>query len=206
MTESPSEAFWEQHYRGASPNSTGRPSAVLTQFADERRPGRALDLGCAKGDDAIWLAQLGWQVTAVDVSETVLGYAGRNAKTAGVAHRITFAKHDLSHSFPEGEFALVSALFLQSPVDFPRTQVLRRAAAAVASGGLLIIATHGSVAPWSWADPDTVFPAAEDILGDLGLDLRDWMQVFVGPSVRQATGPGGQTAEVTDLLLVLERR
>lgn len=200
------EEFWEGHYRGVSPNSNGRPSSVLTEHVERRQPGHALDLGCAKGDDAVWLASQGWRVTAVDVSQTVLGYAKSNAQTAGVADRVTFAKHDLGQSFPAGAFDLVSALFLHSPVEFPRAQVLRRAAAAVRKGGLLVIASHGSAAPWSWADPDTVFPGATDILDDLHLDLNEWNRVFVGPSVRQAAGPGGQTADVTDIHVILERR
>lgn len=206
LEESSSEAFWERHYKGASPKSSGRPSAVLTKFVAQRRPQRALDLGCAKGDDAVWLAGQGWQVTAVDVSETALDYARRNAEAAGVEDRVTLAKHDLNHSFPAGQFELVSAVFLESPVDFPRVEVLRRAAEAVAPKGLLIVASHGSIAPWSWADPDTVFPTAEENLKDLDLEMSDWKEVFVGPSLRQATGPGGQTARVTDILLILERR
>lgn len=203
---SPSEAFWENHYQAASPSSSGRPSAALTRFVPPRSPRRALDLGCAKGDDAVWLARQGWRVTAVDVAPTALSYARRNAEAAGVADRITFAKHDLSRSFPPGKFELVSAAFLQSPVDFPRGHVLRHAAAAVADDGLLLITTHGSRPPWSWADPDTVFPTAEQVLADLELQMTDWTRVFVGPSVRQATGPGGQTAEVTDILLILEKK
>jgi len=204
--ESLSEDFWESHYSGLSPTSSGRPSTILTQYVERRKPGHALDLGCAKGDDAVWLAGLGWHVTAVDVSETALAYAKANAQQAGLEGRITFAKHDLSQCFPAGAFDLVSALFLHSPVDFPRVQVLRRAAAAVRQGGLLVIASHGSVAPWSWSDPDTPFSSAEDILGDLDLDLNNWTSVFVGPCIRQATGPDGQTAEVTDTHLVLERK
>lgn len=204
--ERPSEDFWEDHYRGVSPKSSGRPSLVLTQVVEKRHPGHALDLGCAKGDDAVWLANLGWRVTAVDISGTVLGYAKANAEGAGVADQITFARHDLGRSFPPGEFDLVTALFLHSPVEFPRVQVLRQAAAAVSRGGLLLIAAHGSAAPWSWSGPDTVFPPAEDILHDLDLDMKRWDALFVGSVIRQATGPGGQTAEVTDTHLVLERR
>lgn len=204
--QSPSEEFWENHYRSVSPESSGRPSSVLVEFVGGRRPGSALDLGCAKGDDAVWLARQGWRVTAADVSETALGYAKANARKVGLESRITFARHDFAQSMPAGEFDLVSALFLHSSVQFPRIEVLRRAAGAVARGGLLVIASHGSVAPWSWSDPDTAFPTSEALLWDIDLDMEDWIAVFVGPSVRQATGPDGQTAEVTDMHIVLERR
>ncbi len=134
-----------------------------------------------------------------------LDYARRNAEAAGVEGRISFAKHDLSQSFPAGDFELVCAIFLESPIEFSRIKVLRRAAEAVARKGLLIIASHGSIAPWSWAEPDTEFPAAAEVLKDLDLESNGWKEVFVGPSQRQATGPGGQTAQVTDTLVILER-
>ena len=204
--QSPSEEFWENHYRSVSPDSTGRPSSVLVEFVEDRQPGNALELGCGKGDDAVWLARQGWRVTAADVSETALGYAETNARRAGMEGRIAFERCDFGESIPAGAFDLVTALFLHSSVQFPRIQVLRRAAGAVGRGGLLIIASHGSVAPWSWSDPDTVFPTAEALLWDIDLDMEDWSAVFVGPSVRQATGPDGQTAEVTDMHIVLERR
>ena len=204
-TQSPPEEFWETHYKSVSPESSGRPSSVLVEFVEDRRAGNALELGCAKGDDAVWLARQGWRVTATDVSKTALGYAEANARKAGMVDRITFAKHDLGRSFPGGAFDLVSALFLPGSDDFPRIPVLRRAAEAVHRGGLLLVASHGSVAPWSWADRDTVFPTAEEIFRDIDLDMKDWKRVFIGNSVRQATGPDGQKAEVTDEHLVLER-
>jgi SAM-dependent methyltransferase len=47
-------------------------------------PGRALDVGCGRGRDAVYLAQQGWQVTAVDVTEEALETARERAKGAGV--------------------------------------------------------------------------------------------------------------------------
>ena len=203
---SESETFWEERYRDASPETSGRPSAVLVRYAEARTPGRALELGCGKGDDAVWLAGRGWTVTAVDVSATVLGLARANAERAGVADRIAFARHDLSQSFPQGEFDMVYAMFLESPVEFGRANALRQAASAVVSGGLLLVATHGSQPPWRSGNPDRVFSTADEILAGMALDMSGWNAVQVGPLTRQATGPEGQTADVIDQLVVLERR
>ncbi len=200
------EAFWERRYAGMVKPSGGRPSTVLTRFVAKRGPGRALELGCARGDDAIWLARQGWTVTGVDVSESALHAARAAAEAAGVSERTDFLRYDLEKSLPDGSFDLVAAMFLYSPVPMDRAEVLHRAAAAVSPGGLLLVASHGSRAPWSWAGQDTVFPTARQELSTLGLEPEDWRDVFVGPIVREATGPGGQQAEVIDAVIAIERR
>lgn len=83
-------AFWEAHYKSKAGPSGGRPSAALVRFTEGRAPGRALDLGCARGDDAIWLAGQGWRVTGVDVSETAL-VAARDAAARRPASRTASA-------------------------------------------------------------------------------------------------------------------
>ncbi|UNK41046.1 class I SAM-dependent methyltransferase [Luteimonas sp. S4-F44] len=199
-------AFWERVYAGRTTPSGGRPSEALTRFAEGRTPGRALELGCARGDDAIWLAQRGWTVTGVDISETALEAARTAAGAAGVADQVRFERHDLGESFPQGTFDLVTAMFLQSPMPFGRTQALRRAAQAVGAGGLLLLVSHGSRAPWSWSAPDTVYPSAEDEREALALDPVQWREVFVGALSRTAFGPSGEQASVLDTIVAIERR
>jgi SAM-dependent methyltransferase len=202
---SPAERFWEEHYRASTRPSNGRPSGALVRFAGPLPGGNALDLGCSQGDDAVWLARRGWRVVAVDVSGTVLARAAKNAEAAGVSDLVAFERHDLASTFPEGRFDLVSALFLHSPVEFPRTRVLRAAARAVAPGGLLLIVEHASVAPWSWADPDTVFPTPEQSLAALDLNPSRWHGEFAGAPERKATGPKGESAIVTDNVIAVRR-
>lgn len=197
--------FWEERYRSASPGSSGKPGAMLKRFTEALAPGRALELGCARGDDAVWLAGRGWAVVAVDISATVLGHAADNAKRAGVADRIRFERHDLARSFPDGAFDLVTASFLQSPYDWPRPKVLARAAAAVVSGGHLLVIDHGSRAPWSSAPPDSHFPTTEETLAGLELNERHWTRLHVDAIERQGTGPDGQTAMVLDNVIFLRR-
>jgi len=199
------EEFWEDIYGNASSQTSGRPSKILARFAEHRPPGDALDLGCAKGDDAVWLAKQGWQALGVDISNAALRIATENAKRNNVADRVAFQQHDLSRSFPSGAFDLVSALFLQTPFDFPRAAVLQRAAAAVRPSGLLLMATHQTYAPWSWSDPDATGPSAGERLAESGIDVSQWRQIFVGPVHRMASGPQGQHAGVTDAVVALKR-
>ena len=198
--------FWQEVYDRSSPETSGTPSAVLERFATDRMPGTALDLGCAKGDDAVWLARRGWSVTAVDISPTVLGYARANAERHVVENRIAFEQHDLTRSFPKGRFDLVCAMFLQTPYAFPRRTVLAQAAAALNSGGLLLVVTHGSAAPWSWADDDHVFPTTREEREDLGITGPEWSDDYVGTIDRVARGPSGQTAHVLDNVIAISRR
>jgi SAM-dependent methyltransferase len=197
--------FWEKLYRKKSPKSGGQPSATLERFLTDREPGEALELGCAKGDDAVWLAKKGWQVTAVDISETALSYAETNAQRQGVSDRIDFQQHDLSVSFPDIRCDLVTAMFLQTPLDFPRNEVLKKAAHSLNSGGLLLIVSHGARAPWSWAKADKDYPTARENLCELKLGANEWGELHVGEEKRMAHGPDNQKATVTDAIIFLRR-
>lgn len=204
----PSEAerFWEHHYRQREQVWSGDANAVLVDVVGPLRPGSALDLGCGEGGDAIWLARRGWRVSAVDISATALRRVAARASAAGVADRITCEQHDLGRTFPAGRFDLVSAQYLQSPLHFPRERVLQAAAHAVGVGGLLLIVEHASIAPWSWnQDPQTRFPTPEQILASLDLTRAQWHIERLAAPARQATGPGGQSATVTDNVVAIRR-
>ncbi|MGW7350302.1 class I SAM-dependent methyltransferase [Streptomyces sp. NPDC054784] len=202
-----SATFWETHYSGLDASWGTRPNEVLaalvTDLAPE--PGTALDLGCGHGGDALWLAARGWDVTATDVSATALGRVAAGAADAGLADRVRTDRHDLAATFPEGSYDLVSACYFHTPVDLPRAEVLRRAARAVAPGGLLVVVDHASLAPWSWrTDEEVRFPAPEEALASLALD-DGWRTERCHAPRRIATGPGGQRAEVTENVVVVRR-
>ena len=200
------ERFWEDHYRRREQVWSGNANAVLVDVVGGLPPGAALDLGCGEGGDAIWLARQGWRVTAIDISATALQRVAARASAAGVADRVECERHDLARTFPAGRFDLVSAQYLHTPVDFPRARVLQAAARAVAVGGLLLIVEHASIAPWSWnQDPQTRFPTPEQILASLDLTLAQWHIERLAAPARQATGPGGRVATVTDNIVAIRR-
>jgi len=198
--------FWENLYSGRDKLWKGTPNPLLADIAGHLTPGRALDLGCGEGGDTAWLATRGWQVTAVDIAPTALARTARHAAEAGVADRVTAEQHDLAATFPAGAFDLVSAQYLHTPFDLPRARVLRQAAHALTPGGLLLIVDHGSVRPWAWnPDADTRFPRPEEIYEGLALDPAGWRPERLDRPQREATGPGGQTAIVTDTVVAVRR-
>ncbi|WP_299082181.1 class I SAM-dependent methyltransferase [uncultured Ruegeria sp.] len=197
--------FWEGIYHNASSKTSGIPSVILEKFAAEREPGNALDLGCAKGDDAVWLAKNGWTVVGVDVAPSVLRIAAENAERYGVSNQVCFEKHDLAETFPDGQFDLISAMFLETPLELPRAELFHRAAKALRRSGLLLIATHQILAPWAWGDPSVERPDGPARLTELDIDDKNWREVFVGSVEREARGPEGQTAQVKDAVIALKK-
>lgn len=198
--------FWNNLYKTRIGRSNGEPTAILERFVTGRPPGFALDLGCARGDDVVWLATQGWVAMGVDISTAALDLARANAARAGVAAQTRFEQCDLALEFPTGAFDLVSASFLQTPFEFPRIKVLQMAAGAVRIGGMLLTSAHQRVAPWSRGDPERYLPDGPRSYAELELSPDEWTEVFVGSLERSATGPEGQTAQVIDAVVALERR
>jgi SAM-dependent methyltransferase len=198
---------WEQRYAESDRIWSGRVNVRLEEVVSPLPAGHALDLGCGEGADACWLAEHGWTVVAVDISENALQRATAAAEAKGLADRIEFVQHDLSDSFPDGTFDLISAQFLHSMIPFDRPRLLKRAAAAVRQGGVLLIVDHAGPPPW----PSKLdhhhheFPSAEEVIAGLELG-EDWERVRVDTVERQAKGPDGETWPWIDNVIVLRRR
>ncbi|WP_067472257.1 SAM-dependent methyltransferase [Actinomadura hibisca] len=203
-------AFWDARYSESDRIWSGRPNTMLVREITGVRPGAALDIGSGEGADAIWLAEQGWQVTAVDISQVALDRAAEEAAKAGVADRVDWQRHDLGETFPKGEFDLVSAQYLHAPGEMPREKMLRRAADAVAPGGLLMVVGHAIAPSWNQRPEghghhDMTFPTTADVLESLALPEGGWETVRDEEFEWTKPGPDGEPLTRTDNLLLLRR-
>jgi 2-polyprenyl-3-methyl-5-hydroxy-6-metoxy-1,4-benzoquinol methylase len=131
---------WDKRYASVENLWAVRPNRFLVAEVEGLTPGRALDLACGEGQNAIWLATLGWDVTGVDFSEVAIAKARTRAERDGV--QVEFTCADLLGYEPAAEaFDLVLVLYLHIPAD-GRTHVLANAAAALAPGGTFVLVGH----------------------------------------------------------------
>jgi len=119
---------------------SGRPNGRLVAEVADLIPGRALDVGCGEGADAIWLARRCWTVTATDISDVAVCRAREAAELAGAT--IEWVCGDaLQTPFPTGLFDLVSMQYPALPMAAGDTAV-RGLLGTVRPGGLLLAVYH----------------------------------------------------------------
>jgi len=116
------------------------PNRVLVAEAGELPVGRALDLACGLGRNAVWLAEHGWVVTGVDFSPVAIEQARARAAARGVDADFVLADL-LDYRPPEGEYDLVLVFFLQLVRDELQA-VIGRAAGSVAPDGTFLLVGH----------------------------------------------------------------
>ena len=203
-----SEEFWDARYRSAPAIWSGNPNPHLVADAGDLTPGRALDIGAGEGADAIWLAQRGWTVTAVDISGVALQRARAEAERHGprVAERIEWLRADLTAwSPPVTAFDLVSIQFMHLP-SAQRTPLFQRCIDAVAVGGTLLIVGHDESDLQTTIrrppQPDLYFHAAT-IATELG---DQWTVLEAGTRGRTARDADDQEVAIRDAVLVARRK
>ena len=106
---------WEERYSGDRVWS-GRVNVQLEAEAADLTPGRALDVGCGEGGDALWLAAHGWQVTALDFADAALDRAAEHAADAGRRRPgRDLAQSTCAASTPDGDDVGPRDLALRAP-------------------------------------------------------------------------------------------
>ena len=127
------QARWDERYRVAAPDWT--PAPLVVEFTPQPQPGAsALDVACGAGRHSLYLAALGYAVTAVDISPVALERLAREARRRGLAALVhpLHADLDLWRPAPDlYDLVLVTAFFDRA--------LLPSLAAAVRPGGQLLL-------------------------------------------------------------------
>lgn len=204
------QAFWEAHYGSADAIWSGRPNPHLVSeigVGDRSARGRALDVGAGEGADAIWLAQHGWQIDAVDISAVALARGRARADSLGpnVTERITWTQADLLTHPPEpAAYDLVSMHYMQLP-PADRDRVFPACIDAVAPGGaLLVVAHHAKDMQTRGVSPSfaAMFYTAEQVAESLD---DSWTVQVRETRRREGADPDGQTVTFYDTVLLARR-
>ena len=165
---------WDRRYADVENLWATKPNRFLVAEVAGLPVGRALDLACGEGQNAIWLASRGWEVTGVDFSEVAIRKARARAERDGVAVR--FVCTDLVEYEPaQASYDLVLVMYLHIP-SARRRAVHEKAGAAVAPGGTFLLVGHdltnltdGVGGP---RDPDLLY-TAEQITSELpGVEIE----------------------------------
>jgi SAM-dependent methyltransferase len=165
-------AAWDERYAAAGLVWSATPNQFVAAELADLHPGSALDLACGEGRNALWLADRGWQVTAVDFSRVALdkGRALQERHPRGRDLQVDWVLGDaLTYDAGRAAYDLVVLAYLQLVADQRRTAV-RRAFGSLRSGGTFFLVAHdatnlteGTGGP---TDPEVLF-TAEEVLADL---------------------------------------
>jgi SAM-dependent methyltransferase len=131
---------WDTRYAGEELVWTSTPNQFLVSEVAGLSVGRAVDLACGEGRNAVWLAEQGWRVTGVDFSPVGLAKGRQLAESRNVdVQWVESAMQEWSP--PPESFDLVAVFYLQLPQP-ERSAALEVAASAVAPGGTMLVVAH----------------------------------------------------------------
>lgn len=128
---------WDERFESGSYPQDPDPSPVLERYVSEIPNGRALDVATGTGRNAVFLANEGYEVDAVDQSREGLRLTRENAAQRGVDDNLRPIQADLTnYAFPTAEYDLVTISYYR-PIDrFPDIKE------ALRSGGYLFVEHH----------------------------------------------------------------
>ncbi|MCG8422859.1 MAG: methyltransferase domain-containing protein [Proteobacteria bacterium] len=133
---------WDKRYAATDLLWSADPNQFLVAEVAGVEPGRACDVACGEGRNAIWLAEKGWQVVAVDFSPIAVDKARQLAASREVV--IDWHTADVRENLPSAQsFDLVLMFYLHMPWSDMRA-ALRHATDALAPGGTFLLVGHDS--------------------------------------------------------------
>lgn len=187
---------WDERYRAADRLWSAKPNVFVANRLADVEPGVGLDLASGEGRNAVWLAERGWDMTAVDFSSVALD-RGR-----ALSDKVRFIEADVFSWEPEGSFDLVLIAYLQVEAE-PLSDLVRRAREWLDPGGELFMVGHDI----SNLDEGVGGPQVAELLWDLDLIL-EWLgalRVIEGGIARRPVEVDGDVAYARDTLVRARR-
>jgi SAM-dependent methyltransferase len=180
---------WNQRYREGAYAERSHPSALLREWIERIPPGRALDVACGAGRNALYLESKGFDVDAVDISSEALIRARKSAQQQGI-RRVNWLEHDLDEPMPSGH-----AYQLILVIRYVDLSLIRQLTTALAPGGFLLCEEHLA------CEADVIGPANPAFRvkpGDLRAAAGDLTILSLAEGL--VTEPDGQTAALARLV------
>ncbi|WP_254840372.1 class I SAM-dependent methyltransferase [Natronomonas marina] len=128
---------WNERFRQGDYPRDPEPSALLKRYVETFPEGRAMDVAAGTGRNAVFLAESGYEVDAVDRSRAGLEIAVENAEARGVADRLHPVRADLTeYAFPTDAYDVVTISFYRAVDRLPDIK------ASLKPGGMLFVEHH----------------------------------------------------------------
>jgi SAM-dependent methyltransferase len=191
---------WNRRYAAEEFIWTVEPNRFLVSEAADLTPGRALDVAAGEGRNAVWLAERGWIVRAIDFSDVAIEKGKRLAATRRVSDKIDFQVADLREcELDTRSFDLVAVMYVQIP-QAELAPILVRAAQAVTQGGTFLLVAHDSTnlsdGHGGPQNPDVLY-TPEQVAAALGENL----EIEKACRVERPVETGGVTRVAIDCLV-----
>jgi SAM-dependent methyltransferase len=197
---------WDRRYDTDDYVWRAEPNQFLPDLVAGLAPGRALDLACGEGRNAVWLAGLGWSVTGVDFSGVGIAKASRLAEASGVTAEWIVADVT-AWPAPVAAFDLVIVFYLQLPAR-ERAAMLGTAARALADGGTFVLVAHdrtnlddGVGGP----QDATVLPTPELVVADLVASGVPGLEIARAERITRRVETADGARDAIDCLVVATR-
>lgn len=192
-------ADWDARYAGADLIWTAEPNRFLVEQTSALNPGRALDIACGEGRNAVWLASRGFDVTGIDFSTAAIDKARQLADASRLA--VDWVVGDVTASLPSGSYDLVVVLYLHLPSDSARRVIDRSVVALAPAGTLLIVGHHADNLREGYGGPQdpAVLHDHRAIAGQLAADPT--MSVVTAARVERPVTVDGRDLVALDSLV-----
>ncbi|OBC05375.1 MULTISPECIES: class I SAM-dependent methyltransferase [unclassified Gordonia (in: high G+C Gram-positive bacteria)] len=198
-------AEWDARYADTERLWTSNVNPSLIAEASDLAPGTALDVGSGEGADARWLAERGWQVTAIDISQVAVD----RARGSFPGPEITWLQADLVvDDVPGRDFGLVAAHYF--PILAENRAVAQKLVDAVGPGGSLLVVAHAPEGvrahgfdPADYVQPDDIATLLEGRSTDGESNEGDWE--ILTHETRPRGIPAGGGHHIDDVVLHARR-